>query len=109
MHQGSARANERSSSSGKPAPRTHAHAAARTQDDLERLRGVYEEFLPAYPLCFGYWRKYAEAENRHGHVDKALEVRAPSRLIDCLPTHADHWRTVPACMLHSPLGTSLKA
>jgi hypothetical protein len=36
------------------------------QDDISQLRKAYEAFLAQYPLCYGYWKKYAEAERRHG-------------------------------------------
>ncbi len=45
-----------------------------TQDDLERLRAAYAPFLVAYPLCYGYWKKFADAELRHGSVEAALAV-----------------------------------
>lgn len=35
---------------------------------------VFQDFLSVYPLCFGYWKKYAEAEAKAGFVDKAFEV-----------------------------------
>ncbi|KAI8842741.1 hypothetical protein BJ741DRAFT_591751 [Chytriomyces cf. hyalinus JEL632] len=38
------------------------------------LRSVYDHFLAKFPLCFGYWKKYADAEMRIGGVDKATEV-----------------------------------
>ncbi|KAJ9524287.1 hypothetical protein QJQ45_008511 [Haematococcus lacustris] len=53
---------------------TNLVSAAEKLDDLERLRAVYEPFLAAYPLCYGYWKKYADAEDRHGNVDGALQV-----------------------------------
>lgn len=52
----------------------HAEAAgARVllQDDLQQLRTAYDAFLAQYPLCYGYWKKYAEAELRHGSSTEA--------------------------------------
>lgn len=42
------------------------------QEDINRVREVLDEFLSKYPLCFGFWNQYAEAEVRHG--DRAKEV-----------------------------------
>lgn len=36
------------------------------QNDLQQLRAAYDAFLAQYPLCYGYWKKYAEAERRQG-------------------------------------------
>lgn len=44
------------------------------QDDLERLKAVYEPFLASFPLSYGYWKKYAEVEARHQSVATALEI-----------------------------------
>jgi pre-mRNA-processing factor 39 len=59
------------------------------QDDLERMRAVYEPFLAAYPLCYGYWKKYADAENRHGNVEAALAVY--ERGVAATPYSMDLW------------------
>ena len=44
------------------------------QDDISRLRAVLDPFLSEYPLCYGYWKKYADAESRHGNADVAEHV-----------------------------------
>lgn len=36
------------------------------QNDLQQMRAAYDAFLAQYPLCYGYWKKYAEAERRQG-------------------------------------------
>jgi pre-mRNA-processing factor 39 len=36
------------------------------QDDIQHIRAAYDAFLERYPLCYGYWKKYAAAEQRHG-------------------------------------------
>ena len=36
------------------------------QDAIQHIRAAYDAFLAEYPLCYGYWKKYAEAERRHG-------------------------------------------
>mmetsp|Transcript_19754 Transcript_19754/g.55121 ORF Transcript_19754/g.55121 Transcript_19754/m.55121 type:complete len:744 (+) Transcript_19754:15-2246(+) len=58
-------------------------------DDIERIRAVYEPFLAAFPLCYGYWKKYADAEHRHGNVDAALQVY--DRGVTATPHSLDLW------------------
>lgn len=41
------------------------------QDDIQQLRKAYDAFLERYPLCYGYWKKYAEAEKRHAASSSA--------------------------------------
>jgi hypothetical protein len=59
------------------------------QDDLEKLRMVYDQFLASWPLCYGYWKKYAEAEHRHGHVELAVAVY--ERGVAATPSSIDMW------------------
>lgn len=59
------------------------------QNDIERLRAVYEPFLSAFPLCYGYWKKYADAEHRHGNVEVAVAVY--DRGVTATPRSMDLW------------------
>ncbi|KAJ3117957.1 hypothetical protein HDU96_004633 [Phlyctochytrium bullatum] len=43
-------------------------------DDMNNLRLVYDHFLAKFPLCFGYWKKYADWENTLEGEDKAESV-----------------------------------
>ncbi|CAA6665292.1 unnamed protein product [Spirodela intermedia] len=43
------------------------------QDDNSAISRVYESFLSEYPLCYGYWEKYANHKARFS-VDQAVEV-----------------------------------
>jgi hypothetical protein len=47
---------------------------AMAQNDIEKIRKVYDDFLAEFPLCFGYWKKYAEHEQRHGDFQRATDV-----------------------------------
>ncbi|KAJ6680788.1 PRE-MRNA-PROCESSING FACTOR 39 [Salix purpurea] len=38
------------------------------------IRKVYGAFLVEFPLCYGYWNKYADHEARLGFMDKVVEV-----------------------------------
>lgn len=41
---------------------------------LDEARKAYDEFLSRYPYCYGYWKKYADLEKRHGDMKKVTEV-----------------------------------
>lgn len=35
---------------------------------------MYDAFLAEFPLCYGYWKKYADHEARFGDINKVVEV-----------------------------------
>ncbi|KAI4319502.1 hypothetical protein MLD38_033091 [Melastoma candidum] len=41
--------------------------------NILKIRRVYDSFLAEFPLCYGYWKKYAEHEAA-GSTEKAIEV-----------------------------------
>ncbi|KAK6932258.1 hypothetical protein RJ641_001882 [Dillenia turbinata] len=43
-------------------------------DDIEKICLVYDSFLAEFPLCYGYWRRYAGHKMRLCTVDKVIEV-----------------------------------
>ncbi|KAL6867622.1 hypothetical protein ACP4OV_015646 [Aristida adscensionis] len=44
------------------------------ENDILKIRKVYDAFLLEFPLCFGYWKKYADHEGRLDGVNKVIEV-----------------------------------
>ncbi|KAG0465322.1 hypothetical protein HPP92_019486 [Vanilla planifolia] len=44
------------------------------ENNILKIRKVYDEFLVEFPLCFGYWKKYADHEARLGGANKVFEV-----------------------------------
>ena len=44
------------------------------QDNILKIRRVYDAFLAEFPLCYGYWKKYADHEARLGSIEKVVEV-----------------------------------
>ncbi|XP_031268786.1 pre-mRNA-processing factor 39 isoform X1 [Pistacia vera] len=44
------------------------------EDNILKIRRVYDAFLAEFPLCYGYWKKYADHEARVGSMDKVVEV-----------------------------------
>ncbi|KAK3405181.1 hypothetical protein EUGRSUZ_K01429 [Eucalyptus grandis] len=43
------------------------------EGNLLKIRRVYDSFLAEFPLCYGYWKKYAEHEAASS-TEKAVEV-----------------------------------
>ncbi|KAK9022796.1 hypothetical protein V6N11_003038 [Hibiscus sabdariffa] len=43
-------------------------------DEIEKISLVYDSFLSEFPLCYGYWRKYADHMIRLCTIDKAVDV-----------------------------------
>ncbi|MBA0807741.1 hypothetical protein Gohar_023527, partial [Gossypium harknessii] len=43
-------------------------------DEIENICLVYDSFLPEFPLCYGYWRRYADHMMRLCTIDKAVDV-----------------------------------
>lgn len=48
--------------------------ATEKKDNIEKIRGVYDAFLLEFPLCYGYWKKYADHEMRHTGANSCCEV-----------------------------------
>ncbi|KAI7983664.1 Pre-mRNA-processing factor 39 [Camellia lanceoleosa] len=44
------------------------------EENILKIRKVYDAFLAEFPLCYGYWKKYADHEARVGSIDKVMEV-----------------------------------
>ncbi|OMP03213.1 RNA-processing protein, HAT helix, partial [Corchorus olitorius] len=44
------------------------------ENNIMKIRKVYDAFLAEFPLCYGYWKKYADHEARIGSMDKVVEV-----------------------------------
>ncbi|KAL5219139.1 hypothetical protein ABZP36_019823 [Zizania latifolia] len=44
------------------------------ESNILKIRKVYDTFLAEFPLCFGYWKKYADHEARLDGISKVIEV-----------------------------------
>lgn len=73
------------------------------QDDLAHIRSAYDAFFCEYPLCYGYWKKYAEAERRHGSVEAAIAVY--ERGVAATPYSTDLWVAYGALLLATDAAT----
>uniref|UniRef100_A0A8C1U7X7 Pre-mRNA-processing factor 39 n=1 Tax=Cyprinus carpio TaxID=7962 RepID=A0A8C1U7X7_CYPCA len=56
---------------------------------MRACRQALNAFLLRYPLCYGYWKKFADLERRAGHVNKAEEVC--ERGLKAIPLSVDLW------------------
>ncbi|XP_027349705.1 pre-mRNA-processing factor 39 isoform X1 [Abrus precatorius] len=59
------------------------------EDNILKIRRVYDAFLAEFPLCYGYWKKYADHEARLGSVDKVVEVY--ERAVQGITYSVDMW------------------
>lgn len=59
------------------------------QADIGRIRQVYDAFLAEYPLCYGYWKKYADAEGKYVSLEEASLVY--DRGVAAVPYSVDLW------------------
>ncbi|KAG5043631.1 hypothetical protein JHK87_007546 [Glycine soja] len=59
------------------------------EDNILKTRRVYDAFLAEFPLCYGYWKKYADHEARLGSIDKVVEVY--ERAVQGVTYSVDMW------------------
>ncbi|CAH2038975.1 unnamed protein product [Thlaspi arvense] len=59
------------------------------QDNIAKIQKVYDAFLAEFPLCYGYWKKYADHEARVGAMDKVVEVY--ERAVQAVTYSVDIW------------------
>ena len=59
------------------------------QGDIGRIRPVYDAFLAEFPLCYGYWKKYADAEAKYISLQEASLVF--DRGVAAVPYSVDLW------------------
>ncbi|XP_058094873.1 pre-mRNA-processing factor 39-1-like isoform X3 [Magnolia sinica] len=59
------------------------------EDNILKIQKVYDAFLAEFPLCYGYWKKYADHEARLGAIDKVVEVY--ERAVQAVTYSVDIW------------------
>ncbi|CAH9051098.1 unnamed protein product [Cuscuta epithymum] len=60
-----------------------------SEGNIVKIRKVYDTFLAEFPLCYGYWKKYADHEARIGSMDKVVEVY--ERAVQGVTYSVDMW------------------
>lgn len=56
---------------------------------IERIHRVYDTFLAEFPLCYGYWKKYADHESRLGSHESIISVY--ERAVQAVTYSVDIW------------------
>jgi pre-mRNA-processing factor 39 len=59
------------------------------QDNILKIQAAYDTFLAEFPLCYGYWKKYADHEARLGTPEKIVEVN--ERVVKAVTYSVDIW------------------
>uniref|UniRef100_A0A8D0BLH7 Pre-mRNA-processing factor 39 n=1 Tax=Salvator merianae TaxID=96440 RepID=A0A8D0BLH7_SALMN len=59
------------------------------ENQLPAARKAFDSFFAHYPYCYGYWKKYADLEKRHGNMKQSDEVYR--RGLQAIPLSVDLW------------------
>ncbi|KAL0967685.1 hypothetical protein UPYG_G00255570 [Umbra pygmaea] len=59
------------------------------ENHLGAVRAAFDAFFLRYPYCYGYWKKYADIEKKHGNAQVAEEVYR--RGVQAIPLSVDLW------------------
>ncbi|XP_004247135.1 pre-mRNA-processing factor 39-1 isoform X2 [Solanum lycopersicum] len=60
-----------------------------SEGNILKIRKAYDAFLAEFPLCYGYWKKFADHEARLGSGDKVVEVY--ERAVQGVTYSVDMW------------------
>jgi pre-mRNA-processing factor 39 len=82
----------------------------------ERVNATFEAFLSKFPLCFGYWCKYADLQCRLGEATKAGADEAQEktatiydRALEAVPLSVELWKAYTAHVKQATVGQSSDA
>lgn len=64
------------------------------------MRQYYDAFLAEFPLCYGYWKRYADHEKKHGDPGKEGEIY--ERAVATVPYSVDIWAHYAAYKQQEP-------
>ncbi|MGH0184472.1 UNVERIFIED_CONTAM: hypothetical protein FKN15_015060 [Acipenser sinensis] len=59
------------------------------ENHLVASRKAFDAFFSRYPYCYGYWKKYADLEKRHGNIKRAEEAYRQG--LQEIPLSVDLW------------------
>lgn len=60
-----------------------------TVDLLDEIRTVYNAFLPLFPYCYAYWKRYSDIERKSENWQRALAIL--HRGLEAIPLSVDLW------------------
>lgn len=59
------------------------------QENIAKIEKAYDAFLGEFPLCYGYWKKYADHEAKLGPSEKIVDVY--ERAVKAVAYSVDIW------------------
>lgn len=59
------------------------------QESIVKIEKAYDAFLGEFPLCYGYWKKYADHEAKLGTPEKIVDVY--ERAVKAVAYSVDIW------------------
>ena len=63
--------------------------ACETVDIMDEIRTVYNAFLPLFPYCYAYWKRYSDIERKYENWSRALAIL--HRGLAAIPLSVDLW------------------
>lgn len=60
-----------------------------SQGSIVKIEKAYDVFLGEFPLCYGYWKKYADHETKLGSPEKTVDVY--ERAVKSVTYSVDIW------------------
>lgn len=76
------------------------------QSHITASRRALEAFLIRYPLCYGYWKKFADLERRAGYNNKAEEVKQERFLSSVFQLMTLHYCVIKTIFIYFLKGTN---
>lgn len=70
---------------------TKLASMAEAELNLDKVRQVLDKFLEAFPLLYGYWKRYAEFEWEHGDKEAGTWRQIYERSVAAVPHSVDIW------------------
>ena len=70
-------------------PHLKVYLLACLQGSIEKSRRLFDGFLAEFPLCYAYWKKYADLEHKHSSPEWAINVF--DRGTAAVPYSCDLW------------------
>lgn len=63
--------------------------ACETVDIMDEIRTVYNAFLPLFPYCYAYWKRYSDIERKGENWSRSLAIL--HRGLAAIPLSVDLW------------------
>ena len=67
-------------------------------DDIQYVKAVFDTFFAHFPLCFGYWKMYADLTKTMGNPQEVLQIY--ERAVQAIPNSVDLWTAYGEAMMN---------